>query len=685
MTAATTRTGGHRRLLLALALVVPLAVMAAHAAADGARAPRAADVRAAVVNEDEIVTLTTPGGEEQPVAVGRLLAAELTGNDGPDNFDWVITHREDALDGLRRGDYGAVLVIPRDVSAAAVSPAGEDPGAARTAQLQLLTDDATSRLAGRLAGNVTDAAVAAMNAQVAETFIDNIIVSTGTLRDALSEAADGAEQLHDGTARLTTGTSELASGAGRLDDGASALSSGAAQLSAGAADAASGAGELADGVAQLDDGLQELRRQTAPLPDQAAQLDQGTRELRDGARQLDAGARELIATVEPFLHMAQRLTDTITGWAAQCGDLFPPEACMWMDEAVAEAQRINAEIQALGAQSALLTDGTSRLSSGLARLSEATAQLAAQAPQLTGGIAQLADGSAEVRAGSAALAGGTSELASGAGDLHHGSRDLSRGTSRLAGGARELVDGSAAVRDGSGELADGLNDGVEQIPHYSAEERGRLSEVAAAPLRTSAERRHAVPVDALALPAAVALGVLAAAAAAWAVRPVLSRTRLVASDRLSRQVFGPLVPTLAIVAVQLLLLSAAILLSADVRSIERPAAFAAVAVVAAGALTLLGQGVVAVAGRPPAAALAAVAALVTLGTVSTGSGSSITGALHALSPLSPVLEGLEAAQAGASVAPPLVMLGLWAALGTGLTLLAAQRARSDLRWLLPAA
>ena len=523
-----------------------------------------------------------------------------------------------------------------------------------------------------------------MNAQVAQTFIDNIVLSTGTIRDALSDAANGAAQLRDGTSQLDDGVHELADGAGRLDHGASELASGAAALSAGAGEAAGGAGELADGIARLDGGLQELRRQTAAFPEQAAQLDQGARELRDGAHQLDAGARELVATVEPFLQMAQHLTDTIAGWAARCDEVLPAQACAWVDEAVAEIQRINGEIQALGTQGTLLTDGTSQLSSGLAQLSDATAQLAAQAPQLSGGVAQLADGSAQASAGAAALADGTARLAAGAGELHGGTRELRRGTAQLTDGTRQLADGSARLLDGSSELAEGLTDGVEQIPVYSADERRRLSEVAAAPLRTHAERRHAVPVDALALPSAVALGLLAATAAAWAVRPALSTSRLVASDRLARQVLVPLMPTLSVVAIQTVLLLIAVLLSTDLESIGRPAEFTVVAMVAVTALTVLGQGVVAVCGRRLAAALTVIAGLVTLGTVGTGTGSSLADALHTLSPLSPVLKGLEAAQAGTSDVTALVALVLWAALGAGLTMLAAHRARSDLRWLLPA-
>ncbi|WP_166375965.1 hypothetical protein [Aeromicrobium phragmitis] len=675
---------GPRRLLLALALVVPVAVMGVHAAADGARSPRAADVRAAVVNEDEIVTLTTPEGEKQPVAVGRLLTAELTGDDDADNFDWVITHRQDAMAGLRAGDYGAVLVIPRDVSAAAVSPAGDDPEAVTTARLRLITDDATDRLAGQLAGNVTEAAVAALNAQVAQTFIDSIFVSTTTIRDALAEAADGAERLHDGTVTLAGGAAELADGTSRLDDGAAELSAGSARLADGAGQVARGAGELSGGVARLDDGLQELRRQTATLPDDAAQLDQGARELRDGAQQLDSGARELIATVEPFLQMAQQLTDTVRAWAAQCADVLPPGACVWVAEAAAEAERVNAEVQTLGAQGALLTDGTGRLAAGLAQLSEATAQLASQAPALTGGVAQLADGSAQARAGAVAVADGTSQLASGAQELRSGSRQLRDGTAQAADGAGRLADGGADLVDGSGELADGLNDGVEQIPLYSPAERERISEVAAAPLRTSAERHHAVPVDALAIPAAVTLALLTAAAAAWAVRPALSRSRLVASQGLLHQLFAPLVKTLGIVAAQVAVLLAGAALFTDVDSIARPVEFALLAVLSVVSLTVLGQGVIAVFGRPAAAAVAVVAALVTLGAAATGTHSPLIGLLHSVSPLSPVLHGLEAAQAGVSTATPLVALALWAALGAGLTMLAAQRARSDLRWLLAA-
>ena len=88
-------------------------------------------VRAAIVNNDEIVTTKDLKGNETPVAVGRLLAGQLAGDTSTDNFDWVITHSKDAAAGLKDGTYGAVLTIPKNLSASAISTAGKTPNKAR--------------------------------------------------------------------------------------------------------------------------------------------------------------------------------------------------------------------------------------------------------------------------------------------------------------------------------------------------------------------------------------------------------------------------------------------------------------------------------------------------------------------------------------------------------------------------
>ncbi|MCW2788085.1 MAG: hypothetical protein JWP56_388, partial [Aeromicrobium sp.] len=78
-------------------------------------------VRAAVVNEDELIQVKDRDGKEQPVAVGRQLAGNLVSNDDADNYDWVLTDAKDAQRGLADGDYKAVLTIPANLSKAATS------------------------------------------------------------------------------------------------------------------------------------------------------------------------------------------------------------------------------------------------------------------------------------------------------------------------------------------------------------------------------------------------------------------------------------------------------------------------------------------------------------------------------------------------------------------------------------
>ena len=74
-------------------------------------------VQAAIVNNDEGVTLN-----KQFVPLGRQLAGGLVkGEDGVDNFDWVLTDDADAKSGLAPGTYAAVVTIPKDFSKQATS------------------------------------------------------------------------------------------------------------------------------------------------------------------------------------------------------------------------------------------------------------------------------------------------------------------------------------------------------------------------------------------------------------------------------------------------------------------------------------------------------------------------------------------------------------------------------------
>ena len=89
-------------------ILVPLLVAGGFLWATWNSSDRLDRVQAAIVNNDDGVTLNG-----QFVPLGRQLAGGLVkGEDGVDNFDWVLTDDADAKSGLAAGTYAAVVTIP---------------------------------------------------------------------------------------------------------------------------------------------------------------------------------------------------------------------------------------------------------------------------------------------------------------------------------------------------------------------------------------------------------------------------------------------------------------------------------------------------------------------------------------------------------------------------------------------
>ncbi len=364
--ARLTRSRRTRIALLAV-LAVPLLAGLLQTSADAGGDVRS--IRAAVVNNDKIVTTTDLDGKESPVAVGRLLTGQLTTDDSKKNFDWVITQAKDAREGLQDGTYGAVLTIPEGLSAAAISTAGKHP---EQGTLNIETNDATSYLNGQIASEVSRATTSTLNNFVTTTYLDNLYVGFATIKSSVGEAADGAGQLRSGATKLADGTAQLSDGLGVLNDqtrtfpsdaaeldaGVALLDSGAAELSSGVGELRKGSSQLADGSTQLANGMDELVERCPGLIIFQAYCD-GVAQARDGAKKLAAGAGEL-------------------------------------DGGVGQ-----------------LKGGASQLASGSGQLRVGTRELAGQAPQLADAISQASAGARLIKSGTDQLADGSAELADG--------------------------------------------------------------------------------------------------------------------------------------------------------------------------------------------------------------------------------------------------------------------------------
>ncbi|WP_374999545.1 YhgE/Pip family protein [Aeromicrobium sp. CTD01-1L150] len=462
------------RVAIIAVLTVPLFYGGLYVWANLNPTDRLDNVQAAIVNDDEMIEVEGADGEAEPVAVGRLLAANLIGDDSKQNYDWVLTDATDAQQGLADGDYKAVLTIPENLSAAATST--DDPEKAIQGELDLKTNDAVNYVNGTVARSILQAAKEALNAQVTETYLDNIYLSFSDIKMALDEAADGAGELADGIAQLAEGAGELADGAGQLDAGANELADGNRQLADGAGQLDAGAGELADGLAQLD-------AQTSGLPGQTRQLADGSRQVADGVGQLNDTVQTVVAAILAGTEDVEAITDRLRQLAADCRDADPGSpVCDQIDDAADQAGGVIGGIRdqasEVGGQTGQLADGAEQVARGNA--------------ELAGGITELTDAISTARSGAAQLAGATGELASGAAEAADGAARLAEGTSELADGAHELADGADQLHAGALELRNGLTDGAEQVPDYDEDERDKLASTAATPMEDAIERANAV-------------------------------------------------------------------------------------------------------------------------------------------------------------------------------------------------
>jgi putative membrane protein len=504
-------------------------------------------VQAAIVNNDEGVTL-----QDQFVPLGRQLAGGLVnGEDGVGNFDWVLTDDEDAQQGLSNGTYAAVVTLPTDFSKRATSFSKDDVSQIEPAEIAVQTSQVAGITDGVVAQVITTAAREALNTELTKQYLDNIYlgfnatkkqfqsVATGArkiadgaggLSDGLNQTSTGAKKLADGLEQLDNGTQQLADGMTQLADGTKELPSQTTMLAAGARKSADGAGDLADGVTTYVGGVKQLDRQLPQFTkglgrtaDGAQALATGTSQLSSGMTEYAKGSRTFADGLNTYATTMSSLTpDALKGIvscpsdieAADACDIFYAGAAAGTSVAGGGLTRENGGAPSLVAGADALADNAStistnlgKISTGVSGLSSGLSQLDKGAGKIADGVDQLASNGGKLAKGTRQLAGGLDQLADGTDKLAtgltkvssgiqqsaDGTQQLAVGTSQSATGARQLsdglvklADGGSQLADGSDKLADGLEKGAKQIPTYDKEKRTALSSVVATPV--TAER-----------------------------------------------------------------------------------------------------------------------------------------------------------------------------------------------------
>ncbi|MFC8192733.1 YhgE/Pip family protein [Cellulomonas sp. NPDC057328] len=529
----STTTTARRWPAVVVALAAPLALALVLLAGTWDPAARLDRVQAAVVNEDEPVTL-----DGQYTPLGRQLAGALTEGEGAAaTYDWVVTDDEDAAAGLAAGTYAAVVTIPSGFSAAATSFAAPD-GTPRQATVEVTTPDRSTAVDEAVARAVTATATQVLGRQLTTTYLENVLVGFSTLQDQLGQAADGATQLADGARSLADGNAQLADGAGDLAGGTAELAAGVDELGGGARELAAGTGTLAGGARQLADGAEASAAGARQLADGLGQLARGTDAQPGGTGALAAGGAQLaqgaatfrdalapglgqVATQLDGVATTGRQTAAGSGGAQEavaaavaaegctpassdvtCGALLAAQQQLAVQagtlSGIADgADQIAAQLRPGGGAAPTAVDrlvagagelatGAQGLAAGTASVDAGVQQLSTGATELADGLGTLAGGARDLSGGAAELATGTRTLASGVGALGSGADQVASGTAQLADGARAATDGATQLADGTAEIGTGLGDAVAQLPVTPEDERAALADVVATPVAAPA-------------------------------------------------------------------------------------------------------------------------------------------------------------------------------------------------------
>ncbi|MFA9277262.1 MAG: YhgE/Pip domain-containing protein [Rhodoluna sp.] len=306
------KTEGKPRIITLAALIfVPLIVVGTLMWGLWNPTDRLNTVTAAIVNNDEPVTIN---GQLTPL--GRLLTAGLVDGGGSDtNYNWVITNDAGAKAGLESGEYVAVVTIPKNFSEVATSSFSDASNPEQTI-IDVTSSDKTRLVDDALTTAITSTAVTLLNQQLSASYIENVLIGFSTLSESLGKAATGAHE-------LSSGIDSLAVGANQLSTGANQFSSGMWTLQAQAAAIPGSAQQLADGLA----GLSATCTQVVVAPAQAqfcgglAGLTAGTSGLAGGLSTLSGGINELAAGSTGIATGVEGIASGTTAVAGGAADL----------------------------------------------------------------------------------------------------------------------------------------------------------------------------------------------------------------------------------------------------------------------------------------------------------------------------------------------------------------------------
>ena len=453
------------------------------------------NVRVAVASEDAGYS-----GELVPVSVnlGERVLLELQASE---TIDYVVTSADDAVEGVRSGEYYAAIVLPEDFSRGLMTMLSDRP---ERPQVRFYQNEKENAIASIVTGKAEDAVLADIDRGFAHAVT---AVGAGALEE-LGRALD---------------SDEVAGAAGRLD---AAVADASGALRGSAEDARRLAGLLTSAEGLVESGADTASAALSPTVDAGGILRETAEGLGDAGDALDGAADSvggaLSSATSSLDDVGAAIDDAFDAASAQQGRIQEglADAESALGDQIALLDRLTSSLSQADALLAQLQEGLGEgsaaaervgaLRSILSGLSETAGQVRSELQDLSEGIEQtrgdLASGAANAETARAELAG----LLADARDAVQG--DLAATLAAVEGASADaagsLGDAAGAIEDTAGRLdaaadrLDGLHarlraalesSDVDQMRSILSSGAGALADFMASPV--SVERTAVFPVE----------------------------------------------------------------------------------------------------------------------------------------------------------------------------------------------
>lgn len=384
-------------------------------------------------------------------------------------FDICEVSKEDANDGMEKGNYYATIEIPENFTKCLESGATTDK---QVAQITYRPNQATNYLATQIINSAVKTIELNLQSKVDREIIANLSDKLNEVPDNLqtisngaSSILDGSQSLNDGIKQLNDGTNQLSSSYKEFDNGVASAYTGSQSLESGLAQVTTGVDTLKNGGQTLDNAISQINAGVDELSAQSnsgiASLASGVNDLNTGAANLNAKLPEYVEKVEYLNSNVKPLLQALSAYSGKTTDSTLQYLAVSASQILAQdPEKGNLDgFQQLIIGGQTLTTGANDLYAGTQKLVAGTqdlSKLTSGVQSLKSALTQVKQGTTSLNQGIVTLSNGTVQLTAGSSTLTNGLATLNSSSKTIDNALTTLNNGTASAYDGSNKLVEGV-------------------------------------------------------------------------------------------------------------------------------------------------------------------------------------------------------------------------------------